>query len=335
MKLPCGQCRREVIRGSEMLPVIHIFGFHVPMYSLMTFLGVVAYAVTYYCVIERGRKLDRVSSNRFIFVSILAIIALYISAYLLNSLYHSIEEGEIVFGGITWLGGIVGCIPAMLLGIHFLVPKAKGNAVELFSLVIPGLVLGHAFGRMGCFFGGCCFGGVTDGPFGVVFPAGSVAAQTYPGENGASLPLYPTQLFEACFEFLLFLFMVIFRKKFTKYNLGIYAVAYGVFRFLIEFLRGDDRGSLAGALSPSQWTSIVLVIFGVLLILFQKGYVFKKLGAKCEKWREIAKKTPVTVMGKKGVDHVAMLRELQQLRNDGIITEEEFKSKKAEILKRI
>ena len=140
-----------------MFPVLHIFGFHIPMYSLMTFLGVVAYAVTYYCIIERGKNLDRVSSNRFIFVSILGVIALYVFAYLFNSLYHSIEQGEIVFGGITWLGGVVGCVPVMLLGIHFLVPKAKGNAVELFSLVIPGLVLGHAFGRMGCFFGGMLF----------------------------------------------------------------------------------------------------------------------------------------------------------------------------------
>lgn len=318
-----------------MFPVLHIFGFHIPMYSLMTFLGVVAYAVTYYCIIERGKNLDRVSSNRFIFVSILGIIALYVFAYLFNSLYHSIEQGEIVFGGITWLGGVVGCVPVMLLGIHVLVPKAKGNAVELFSLVIPGLVLGHAFGRMGCFFGGCCFGGVTDGPFGVVFPAGSHAAHLYPGENGASLPLYPTQLFEACFEFLLFLTMVIFRKKISKYNLGIYAIAYGIFRFFIEFLRGDDRGSLVGVLSPSQWTSILLIIFGVFLILFQKGFSFKKLLAKCESWREIAKKTPITIMNKKGIDNVAMIRELQQLRNDGIITEEEFNSKKADILKRM
>ena len=57
--------------------------------------------------------------------------------------------------------------------------------------------------------------------------------------------------------------------------------------------------------------------------------------AKCESWREIAKKTPVTIMNKKGVDNVAMIRELQQLRNEGIITEEEFNSKKADILKRM
>ena len=129
--------------------------------------------------------------------------------------------------------------------------------------------------------------------------------------------------------------MVIFRKKISKYNLGIYAIAYGIFRFFIEFLRGDDRGSLVGVLSPSQWTSILLIIFGVFLILFQKGFSFKKLLAKCESWREIAKKTPITIMNKKGIDNVAMIRELQQLRNDGIITEEEFNSKKADILKRM
>lgn len=318
-----------------MYPVIHIFGIHVAMYSLMAFLGVCAYVTMYFLVVEKGEKLDRTSSNRLLFVSVIGLISLYIFAFLFNSLYHSIEEGEVVWGGITWLGGVIGSFPVILVCIHWLVPKARGNAVYYFSLIVPGIVLGHAFGRLGCFFGGCCFGKVTYGPFGVVFPEGSPAAELYPGADGKSLPVYPTQLFEAFFEFALFSFMILSRKKLKKYNLAIYLIAYGLFRFLIEFLRGDDRGSLGALLSPSQWSCIFLLLAAFFLVLFQKGRIFRRLNAKCALWRETARKTPVVVMGEHGPDYVAILKELQKLREDGIITEEEFLSKKEEILKRI
>jgi phosphatidylglycerol:prolipoprotein diacylglycerol transferase len=320
-----------------MLPTFHIFGIHIATYALMVFLGVCAYVVTYFCIVEKGEKIDKTTSNRLLFVSLIGVICLYIFAYLFNSLYHSIETHEVKWGGITWLGGVLGSFPVILLCIHWLVPKARGNAVYYFSLIIPGIVIGHAFGRLGCFFGGCCYGKPTSSWLGVVFPAGSSAAKLYPNADGSgSLPVYPTQLFEALFEFVLFFVMIIGRKKFKKYNLAIYLSAYGVFRFLIEYLRGDDRGEFVGSLTPSQWSCIIIVIAAIFLILFQNKRTFPKLIQKCESWQETARKTPVVVMGKRGgEDNIAMLRELQGLLDDGIITEEEFAAKKAELLKRI
>ena len=318
-----------------MLPAIHPFGIHVPMYGLMAVLGLCAYVVTYFVIVEKIEKVDRTSSNRLLLVSAIGFACLYIFAYLFNSLYHSIEKGKIVWGGITWLGGVLGAFPAILLCIHWLVPKARGNELRHFSHMVTGIVLGHAFGRLGCFLGGCCFGKVTDGPFGVIFPAGSTAALKYPGVDGASLPVYPTQLFEAVFELALFLVMVWGYKKLKEYNVSIYLGAYSVFRFLIEFLRGDDRGSLGAWLSPSQWSCILLLITSVLLVLFQRGLLFRRLNEKCAQWRVTAQKTPTVIMGRHGMDHVAMLRELQKLRDEDIITAEEFQVKKEEILKRI
>lgn len=318
-----------------MLKSFHFLGIHVAMYSLMVFLGICAFALCYVFIVEKGEKLDRVSSNRLIFASALGIVSMYIFAYLLNSLYHSIEEGKVTWGGITWLGGVIGSFPITIALIHFLVPKARGNAVYYFSLLVPGIVLGHAFGRLGCFFAGCCFGRVTDSFLGITFPEGSAPAKYAISVTGANHAVLPTQLFEAVFEFALFFVMIFALKKHKKYNLAVYFIAYGIFRFIMEFFRADDRGSLGALLSPSQWTCIIMVILAGLLILFQRGITFEKLKKKCAEWREIARKTPVTVMGKHGVDNIAMLRELEKLRAEKIITDEEFREKKKEILKRI
>ena len=79
-------------------------------------------------------------------------------------------------------------------------------------------------------------------------------------------PVYPTQLYEAAF--LLILFAVcsyLLLKKQFRHNMTVYLIGYGIFRFLIEFIRGDDRGKLFGLLSPSQFWSLGMVILGVLL----------------------------------------------------------------------
>ena len=333
--------QKKTLQEKTLFPAIHIFGFHVPMYALMAVTGLISYVVCYIFLVEKKEKIDRVTSNRLLFVSFLGFVVMYFSALFFDGIYHSLETGKISFGSITWLGGVLGSFPAMVLGIHFLVPKAKGNAVYIFSLMVPGIVLGHFFGRLGCFFGGCCYGrpvaaGDAFAFLGVVFPEGSSAAKQYPGADGNSLPVYPTQLFEAIFELALFIVMLVSYKKTKKYNISIYFFAYGTFRFLIEFLRGDDRGSLGGVLSPSQWSSLFIIIAAILLILFQNGIIFKKLNEKCRIWREEAAKLSVTVINKKGrIDNVEMLRELQQLKREGIITEEEFKAKKQEILKRM
>ncbi len=321
-----------------MLRVIHVLGIHIPMYSLLVAIGIIAFFVTYFLYVERGEKLDRFNSNRLLFVAALGIVMLGISAFILNSVFHSIEEGELVIGGITWLGGVVGAVPFTIFLIHKFVPRAKGNAVYYFSLLVPGLVIGHAFGRLGCFCAGCCYGARTDGIFGISFPDGSPAANQYPGGlNGSSLPVFPTQLFEAAFEFTLFIVLVVFRKKLKKYNLEIYLIAYGLFRFLLEFLRGDDRGGFAVSFpSPSQLMCMLMFIGATFLILYRNKVVFKKLHAKCEVWQgEAAIALQQPPKKKTETATIEAIKELHGMMEAGIISEEEFEEKKQELLKRL
>ena len=115
------------------------------------------------------------------------------------------------------------------------------------------MLIGHSLGRVGCFFAGCCYGKETDSCLGVKFP-------------NLPHPVYPTQLYEAAFLLILFAVCsyLLLRRKF-RHNMTVYLIGYGIFRFLIEFIRGDDRGKLFGLLSPSQFWSLGMVILGVLL----------------------------------------------------------------------
>ena len=325
-------------------------GMHIGMYPVMVAIGFLAYVIYFKKVTVKQEQIDRITENRLLFVTVLGFLALVASAFIMNSFFHSIEEGKIVVGGITWLGGVLGLIPAVYYLIHVFVPKKRGDAVNCFSTMMPGLVLAHGFGRLGCFFGGCCYGARTDSFLGISFPAGSSAGMTYPDYNAdpslitpeeydeagklisealyPSLPVLPTQLFEAAFAFVLFALMVVFYKKWRYINVEIYAFAYGTFRFILEFWRGDDRGATGLFFSPSQIMSVILIVFAVFLILFKKNKVFGKLYAKCVAWREEAKNAPASgktfSMPFRTESYEEKLRSLHKLMQDGIITEAEY-----------
>ncbi|MEZ4288101.1 MAG: prolipoprotein diacylglyceryl transferase [Polyangiales bacterium] len=167
-------------------------------------------------------------------------------------------------GGYAYYGGL---IAATAYGFHFL--KKEGFPVlrgaDLVGMTMP---LGLFFGRMGCFLGGCCFGQHTDGPLGLRFPPFSPAAESQwrAGELDSpllqSLPVYPTQLFEAigCLTISAFLmFYVRPRKRFDGELLLSFLGLYAVLRFGIEYFRADDRGELLG-LSTSQLISIPILV---------------------------------------------------------------------------
>ena len=236
-----------------MLPNLEIAGFKIPMYSLMIVIGVLFGGLYFFLVTFKEEKFSKLTLKRFFFAIVLSAICLVIGAALFDSLFHSIEEGSLVIGGITWLGGVVVGFPAFVLLTHLLIPEAKGKALKFVSLIIPSIVLAHAFGRIGCFCGGCCYGKVTDSIFGVKFPF-------------LEEKVLPTQLFESIFDIILFTVMAVFRKKIRYHNFEIYFIAYGVFRFFNEFLRGDDRGATLSVLSPAQLLSIGILFAGVIII---------------------------------------------------------------------
>ena len=167
-------------------------------------------------------------------------------------------DGFSLTGGITFIGGLIGGV-VTFIAIFFIVKnKLTGKFVEVLYVAPACILVAHGFGRIGCFFAGCCGGIRTDSWLGIKFPY-------------YSYKIYPTQLFEAIFLLTLFavLFVLIWKKKF-KYSFTVYLGLYGIWRFLIEYIRGDDRGSFVGNISPSQFWALVMIALSVPLYFLVK-----------------------------------------------------------------
>ena len=175
-------------------------------------------------------------------------------------------------GGLVFYGGLI-----LAIAVFFVWCRARRESVapvaDLFVTVIP---LAHAFGRVGCFFYGCCYGRVSAHAFAVAFPRRSPAwvAQVegglIPDTAQSSLAVLPTQLFEAAavlglFAALLFIFLRNWKTR-PGFTTGCYLVGYACIRFGIEFLR-DDMRQRVGFLSIGQTVSIGLFVLGISFIL--------------------------------------------------------------------
>jgi len=165
-------------------------------------------------------------------------------------------------------GGVFsgGLVAAFAVAWWFL-RKHQMPALATCDAFSPGLAMGHAIGRLGCFAAGCCWGKPTNHFWGVTFT--NPLAQQIVG-TPLNQALEPTQLFESAVEFSIFLLLtwMLKRKKFDGQIFGAYLFLYGVARFLLEFLRGDPgRGGpyFGGLLSGTQLISIGLVLTGGLI----------------------------------------------------------------------
>ena len=166
---------------------------------------------------------------------------------------NTLQAGGVFSGGL--IGGFG--VAAWYLYKHHMPALATCDAFA------PGLALGHAIGRLGCFAAGCCWGKPTQHFWGVTF-TNPLAAQLVGTPLGHALE--PTQLFESAVELAnFFLLMWLFkRKKFDGQILAAFLMIYGVARFLLEFLRDDPgRGSVfGGIMTGTQLIAIGMVIIG-------------------------------------------------------------------------
>ena len=169
---------------------------------------------------------------------------LYILLHLEDYLKDPLEGFRIQHGGLVFYGGLA----AALLFAFFFIKRKKIPLWKTLDTILPYGVLVHAFGRIGCFLNGCCYGKPTHLFWGVTPP-------------GQRYPLHPTQLYESFFLFLLFVVLrTLSRKKNRQAGslFCVYLISYGMFRFAVEFFRGDQETFLWGATLP-QFLSVLLV----------------------------------------------------------------------------
>ncbi len=163
-------------------------------------------------------------------------------------------------GGVFYGGFIAAVIASVILMRRWNLPWRK--TADAFA---PGIALGHAIGRLGCFSAGCCWGVPTTSWIGVRFTEKASELTGVPIDSA----LVPTQLIEAAANLLIFVFLLWLtkRRKFEGQVIYTYLMIYSVARFTIEFWRDDPRGTVFG-LSTSQFISIVMFVFGFIMTLY-------------------------------------------------------------------
>jgi len=146
-------------------------------------------------------------------------------------------------GGLVFYGGAI----AAFLGLWLTSRKKKWSFWRTLDFLAPYGALTHAFGRIGCFLNGCCFGKACDLPWAVRFPE-------------LSHTVHPAQLYEALYDIVLFVFLIIRGKKvrFEGEISLLYFLLYGVGRYTIEFLR--EPGWMWMGLTSNQWLSVAIAI---------------------------------------------------------------------------
>lgn len=237
--------------------LFHLGGLTVHSYGLLVALGL---AIGIAIIARYASKYEGLAPELIIDLALYCVIAAFIGARLLYVLgewqYFLANPLEIIMvqhGGLVFFGGFLLGLAALIL----LAGRKRLPLLKIMDAAAPGLSLGYAIGRLGCFLNGCCFGLPTTLPWGVVFPAGSLAAQYCPGEK-----LHPTQLYSSFLMTLVFLFIAWLyrRKKFDGEIAGWWFILYALYRFIVEFFRYSPFHWFG--LTPMQWLVVPLFACG-------------------------------------------------------------------------
>lgn len=240
---------------------IYLLGHELPLYGLCLYAGI-GIAVFMALLLVRKSVLpfwDFVGAGcyamigamigsklLFLIVSIREIITLHLPLY------------AIIKGGFVFYGGLIGGA----FGFYIYAKQYKMQLLEFTDISASCLPLGHAFGRIGCFFGGCCYGKKYVGSLSVIYH--SAANLNTPLET----PLFPVQLFAAGALFLLGVILCkVYLNKWEKrgYTTSFYLILYSIGRFMVEFFRGDRERGIYLGFSTAQWISLLLFVAGVVL----------------------------------------------------------------------
>ncbi len=252
-----------------MHPNLNILGHNIPLYGLMIAAGMlISGSIAYQTA--RERKLD---ADGLLALIGYAILGGFIGAKLLYlaTEYRRLDFSRILdpdyslslvhAGGFVVIGGLAAGFLAAFLAAKF----HHLDLAKLLENTIFALPLAQGFGRIGCFFAGCCYGVHYDGILSVSFPDGSLA--------GAE-PRLAVQLISAFLLFnLSFVLYLVSKTVYRKYSCMIYLSSYALLRFIVEFFRGDEVRGIFAALSLSQYLSLLLLSLMAAFILFKKAVI--------------------------------------------------------------
>jgi phosphatidylglycerol:prolipoprotein diacylglycerol transferase len=162
----------------------------------------------------------------------------------IKSLFEALTSGAVFYGGLI----------LFILTINWYLKRYKLDKNIFWDFAAPAIPLFHAFGRIGCFFNGCCHG-IVSYKFGIAY--------THSAASINGLPYLPVQLIESALNFVLFFVLIAFehRHRGQGKTLYCYLMSYAVIRFVLEFFRGDIIRGIWGPFSTSQWIGLVILVY--------------------------------------------------------------------------
>ncbi len=246
---------------------MHIELFTIGNYTVHTYGFCIAVGIVLAVIIGLLRaKRVGLTVDEVINIALIAVILGFVGAkilFVLENWQAFLEHPWSVLGssGFVVYGGLVIGICCVFIYCYWI---RKISFLRYMDLIFPCVILAQAFGRLGCFFAGCCYGKETTAWWGVVFPENSMAP--------AGVPLIPTQLISAIGDFVIFLVLIWFSRKAAKKAgdvLALYLLLYGAGRFCIEFLRQNEQGGI-GPVTTAQCFSIVFMAAAVILFILNR-----------------------------------------------------------------
>ena len=251
-----------------MHPILFDF-FGIPLYTYGLFVALgfmTAVFVSRKLAAPRGIKEQTITDIYFIILlsAIVGARGLYILVNFDSYKNNLFDIFKIWSGGLVFFGGFILAVVATLVYLNY----RKLNVWLTADVIVPGIALGHSLGRVGCLFAGCCYGKTCDLPIAINFTHPQSLAPLHTA-------LYPTQIYMVLSNLTLFFILlgVTKNKKFHGQVFIVYIMLYSLFRFIIEFFRGDFRGDFfLASISLSQGIGItVSVVACILLIKLSKS----------------------------------------------------------------
>ena len=256
-----------------MFPSFTFLGREIGLYGILSVVGIL---VTGTLMAREAKKRYGIAVDDTILLLLCIVCGILIGGHLLYGVTRYTEIAEAfrrigsesfsdfvkrilnAFGGSVFYGGMFGTLLAAVLFTRFSKSYQRGQAADLLSFGFP---LFHVFGRIGCFFGGCCYG--------IECPFGFTVKENHFNPSIVGVSRFPVQLLESFCNLLIFLFLyALFRKKkFPGKLIYVYLPVYAAVRFCLEFLRGDLIRGLFFGLSTSQWISLGILAFSLVRLL--------------------------------------------------------------------
>ena len=258
--------------------------FRIASYGVMIVCG---FLTCLYLMRGRARRMG-LNPTAMFDAAVFALMGGIVGARVFFVLHHWSEYAErpldiirLDLGGLTFYGGLIGGATGLLLTVW----TRRLPLLRTLDVGASLVSLGHAFGRVGCFLNGCCFGEVTDSWTGVRFPRilndageiiGSIPYRAHMDRGlltaaaERSLSVHPTQLYEVCYELAFFFILsyALTRRRREGDVAWLYAALYGCGRFVNEFFRADHaRLAGVGGLTSFQVMSLGLAVAGVVMLI--------------------------------------------------------------------